>query len=180
MKKKLFIILGIVLTAALVSGLTYAAYTWGFQTTYRGTASCFDVVYTKGKDIGSNENSKVLMPGADFRSGLSTTVKVRIDEDCDIKGNGILYLNTDAATGDVLLSNSVLKYQVINGNSFVSDGIIQDYGKIIIYDDFEITHSETLLTVIVWLDGELITNENQEQILSSVYRGSISLDVENR
>ena len=80
----------------------------------------------------------------------------------------------------MLLENDVLKYQVMEGNTFTASGTIKNTGRIAIYEDFDITTVEKSLTVVVWLDGEPINVDNQEEILSSTYKGSIGLEVESR
>ena len=44
-----------------------------FNTT--GNSECFNVLYAKGTDIGSNQNTATLMPSNDYAGGLWSTVK---------------------------------------------------------------------------------------------------------
>lgn len=179
MKKKLIIaIIGI---STLVLGTTYAWFTWDISLDIEGTTECFEVNYVKGKDIGSNENKKTLMLGKNYFDGLSTTVQVNLKDTCDItSGTGTLYLNTETSTSEELLKSNALKYNVMQGNEPVATGTINSTGKNIIYGDFDITTTISSITIYVWIDSALITENNYEKILSSTYYGNISLDVESR
>ena len=179
--KILIIIVSIVLGLVLLIGGTYAIYTWAVQMDIDGEGHCFDVVYLKGKDIGSNEENKTLMVGKNYYDGLSTTVEVKLSDSCGIEnGNGTLYLTTDTTTGSDLLSSNALKYQVIDGNTISSSGTINTTGKIEIANDINITKNDKAITVFVWIDGSYVTEDNYEEILASTYGGSISLEVESR
>ena len=35
------------------------------------------------------------------------------------------------------------------------------------------------LTVYIWIDGSLVNNDNSNDILSSVYKGNISMSIES-
>ena len=179
MKKKL--IISITALSMIIVGVTYAWYTWAIQFDISGTAQCFDVEYVKGRDIGSNENRKTLILGNNYYDGLSSTVEVKLKDTCEIEnGKGILYLNTENTTSSVLLTGNILKYQVINGNNLVTSGVINSTGRTIIYDDFDITKEETNLIIFVWLDGNLVTEDNYGEVIAATYSGNISLEVESR
>ena len=181
MNKKILIISSVVLLFISTIGITYAVYTWGYNTKMKGSSNCFEVVYTKGRNIGNNNGETSLVAGYNFSSGLSTSVVVHLNEGCSVSlGKGTLYLNTEDETSDILLSSGALKYQVIDGNSFITSGTLTSKGNLTIYNDFNITYADRVLTVIVWLDKSLINGTNEEKIEKSSYKGYISLDVESR
>lgn len=182
-KKKILIIIAIVLLGTIsITGITYAVYTWGLEFDITGQVSgCFDIVYKKGRDIGSNENSKELLTGGMYYDGLSTTVEAKLIDTCDAeKATGILYLNVDSSTSSGLLNSNALKYQVIDGNNLSSSGTLNTVGNIEIANDISITKKDKAITVFVWIDRSLITDDNYEQILSSNFNGSISFGAESR
>lgn len=178
-KKKL--ILGIILGIILISGTTYAIYTWAASLMVEGRTECFRVNYIKGQDIGSDSESKILMMSNDYTGGLYSSVVVNIDSKCTIdNGIGTLYLNTDTITSSILLTSGALKYQVIeNSLTKPASGTITSTGKVAIYDNIEVTNNPKQLSVSVWLDSSMITDSNRDEILSSVYKGSISMKVES-
>lgn len=181
MKKNILIVLSVILGITLIIGTTYAIYTWGVESKIKGVGNCFDVVYVKGNDIGSNENKKTLMVGRNFYDGLSTTTEVRIKDSCNItNGKGYLYLNTDSTTNLTLLNSGALKYQVIEGNNISSSGTITNSGKLKILDNFDVNKNAKVITIYVWIDGQYVTDDNYESIISSSYSGNISMEVESR
>lgn len=172
-------ILGIVLFIGVIAGFTYAYITWtSNKENYTGGSGCFDVVYTKGDDIGSNENKKTLMIGSDYKKGLSSTIKIKLSSSCTINtGTATLYLTTEDTTSDILLTSNVLNYTVLEGNTVKNTGILSSKGMIPIYEDFMVNTTEKIITVYVWISGENITNSNISEILSSSYYGKISAEV---
>lgn len=185
MKTKIIgIVLGIILFIILAVGLTYAVYSWAtndIENKYiEVNSNCFNIVYTKGANIGSNEKKAELNIGSDYKSGLSTTVKMSIDSTCNITGVGTLYLNTSEETSDYLIDNNLLNYQVLVGSSKVADGIVTTKGKSIIYDNFTINSSVKSITVYVWISGENVTQENVDKVVNSIYKGTISSSAESR
>ena len=91
-------IVGVCLFIILISSITYAIYTWATsdyeESDIEGTADCFKVVYTKGDDIGSDGSIEELQMGSSYTDGVSTTVKVKIDNSCNVtSGNGTVYFH---------------------------------------------------------------------------------------
>ncbi len=181
-KKKITITVVFILIGLMtLTGITYAVYTWAVALDIEGIGQCFDVVYLKGRDIGSNEESKTLMIGSNYYDGLSTTVDVKLLDTCSYEsGIGTLYLTTDNTTSSELLSSNALKYQVIDGNTISLAGTINTTGKIELSSDITVTKNDKAITVFVWIDGNYVTDDNYEEILTSIYGGSISLEVESR
>ena len=181
MKKKILYSVLIVLLIIIVSvGITYAWLSWSGSVNISGTSECFDVNYVKGQDIGSEESPAKLSLASSYTEGLSTVVKVNLNDTCTIlNGTGTLYLNTDSITSNILLTSNVLKYQVLDGTTEITNGVITSTGTLAIYDNIPITNEIRTITVYIWIDGNLVTNDNVSEILTSVYKGNISMSVES-
>ena len=181
MNKKLLYSLLIVLLIVIVSvSITYAWLSWSGSVNVSGTSECFDVNYVKGQDIGSEESPAKLSLASNYTEGLSTVVKVNLKDTCTIlNGTGTLYLNTDSITSNILLTSNVLKYQVLDGTTEITNGVITSTGTLAIYDNIPITNEEKSITVYIWIDGNLVTNDNVNDVLSSIYKGNISMSVES-
>ena len=52
-------------------------------------------------------------------------------------------------------------------------------GNLPIYNNIEINNQVKELTVYIWIDGSLVNNDNSNDILSSVYKGNISMSIES-
>lgn len=188
MKKRqniILIILLVLLIVTILSGVTFAAYTWQTLSSQnkeiQGITSCFNVNYVKGDNIGSNENNEILSLGSSYLDGLSTTVKMSLDDSCDIdSGVGIIYLNTDSEIDNYFIDNKLLHYEVLVDSISVNHGIIDTKDSIPIYSNFDVTTDEKKITVYIWLNGELVTNDNWDTIVNLVYRGSITARVDSR
>lgn len=181
MKKKILYSILIVLLIIIVSvGITYAWLSWSGSVNISGTSECFDVNYVKGQDIGSEESPAKLSLASSYTEGLSTVVKVNLNDTCTIlNGTGTLYLNTDSITSNILLTSNVLKYQVLDDTTEITNGVITSTGTLAIYDNIPITNEEKSITVYIWIDGNLVTNDNVNDVLSSIYKGNISMSVES-
>ena len=182
MNKKLLYSLLIVLLIVVVSvSITYAWLSWSGVVNISGTSECFDVNYVKGQDIGSDSNPANFSLASTYTEGLSSVIKVNLKDTCTISnGTGTLYLNTDTSvTSNTLLSGKLLKYQVLDGTTSVGSGVVSSAENIEIYKDIPITTTVKTITVYIWLDGNLVTEDNQSEILSSVYKGHISMDIKS-
>ena len=182
MNKKIWLIIILIMIAITsVVGATYAIYTWAFPSVdIDGSFECFEIKYVKGQDIGSENEYRVLMPSDDYTEGLFASVIVGVDSKCTITGTGTLYLNTDTSTSSILLTSGALKYQVIeNSYNKIASGTISNTGKIPIYENFNVTTRLKQYTVSVWLDGNMINEDNLNDILTSSYIGNISMRAES-
>ena len=182
MKKKVIYSIIIVSVIIILSvAVTYAVYTFSGSVNISGTSECFDVNYVKGQDIGSDSNPANFVLASTYTEGLSSVIKVNLKDTCTItNGTGTLYLNTDTSvTSSTLLSGKLLKYQVLDGTTSVGSGIVSSAENIEIYKDIPITTTVKTITVYIWLDGNLVTEQNQNEILSSVYKGHISMDIKS-
>ena len=182
MNKKLLYRLLIVLLIVVVSvSITYAWLSWSGVVNISGTSECFDVNYVKGQDIGSDSNPANFSLASTYTEGLSSVIKVNLKDTCTISnGTGTLYLNTDTSvTSSTLLSGKLLKYQVLDGTTSVGSGVVSSAENIEIYKDIPITTAVKTITVYIWIDGSLVNNDNSNDILSSVYKGNISMSIES-
>ena len=182
MKKKVIYSIIIVSVIIILSvAVTYAVYTFSGSVNISGTSEFFDVNYVKGQDIGSDSNPANFVLASTYTEGLSSVIKVNLKDTCTItNGTGTLYLNTDTSvTSSTILSGKVLKYQVLDGTTPVGSGIVSSAESIEIYKDIPITTTVKTITVYIWLDGNLVTEQNQNEILSSVYKGHISMDIKS-
>ena len=181
MKKKVIYSIIIVSVIIILSvAVTYAVYTFSGVVNISGTSECFDVNYVKGQDIGSDSNPANFVLASTYTEGLSSVIKVNLKDTCTItNGTGTLYLNTDSTTSSILLTSNVLKYQVLDGTNEVASGIVNSTGNLPIYNNIEINNQVKELTVYIWIDGSLVNNDNSNDILSSVYKGNISMSIES-
>lgn len=182
MRKKLILIILLVIVGIIsVVGITYAIYTWAMSEDVTGVAECFEIDYVKGSDIGSANENRVFMPSNDYTGGLVATVIVRTNPKCTItNGIGTLYLNTDSATSEILLTSGALKYQVIeNSITKIANGTVSSTGELPIYSNFNVTTEYKQYTVSVWIDSSMMNDSNTEDILASSYIGNISMKVES-
>ena len=180
MNKKLLYSLLMVLLIVIVSvSITYAWLSWSGVVNISGTSECFDVNYVKGQDIGSDSNPANFSLASTYTEGLSSVIKVNLKDTCTISnGTGTLYLNTDTTTSSILLTSGVLKYQVLEGTNEVANGTVSSTGNLPIYNNIEINNEVKQLTVYVWLDGSLVNDSNSNDILSSIYKGNITMSIE--
>ena len=179
-KKLLYSILTVLLIAIVSVGITYAWLSWSSSVNIGGTSECFDVNYVKGQDIGSDSNQANFSLASSYKGGLSSVLKVNLKDTCTItNGTGTLYLNTDSTTSSILLTSGVLKYQVLDGTNEVANGTVTKTGSLAIYKDIAITSTVKELTVYVWLDGSLVNDSNSNDILSSIYKGNITMNIES-
>ena len=181
MKKKVIYSIIIVSVIIILSvAVTYAVYTFSGVVNISGTSECFDVNYVKGQDIGSDSNPANFVLANNYTEGLSSVIKVNLKDTCTISnGTGTLYLNTDTTTSSILLTSGVLKYQVLEGTSEVANGIVSSTGNLPIYNNIEINNEVKQLTVYIWIDGSLVNDSNSNDILSSIYKGNITMSIES-
>ena len=178
---KLLVVIRRLLIIIVSVSITYAWLSWSGVVNISGTSECFDVNYVKGQDIGSDSNPANFSLASTYTEGLSSVIKVNLKDTCTItNGTGTLYLNTDTSvTSSTLLSGKLLKYQVLDGTTPVGSGIVSSAESVEIYKDIPITTTVKTITVYIWLDGNLVTEQNQNEILSSVYKGHISMDIKS-
>ena len=164
-KELIKVVLGILLLIVVVSGTTYAAFVWRSENIdISGTSDCFVIDYTKGTDILNGE----LELGSAYTDGLSSTVKAKLSDTCNIENAvGTLYLNTEDITSDYLITNKIIRYQVLeNGNPVEGgSGKIEKKGKTAIYENIDITSTEKTFTVYIWISLEDANDNNLSDII---------------
>lgn len=172
-------VLGILVLIIVVSGITYAAFSWASDPgrgIISGNTECFDITYTKGTDILDGS----LDFGSTYTEGLSATVKAKLSDACTINGTGTLYLDTKDETSDYLITNKLVRYQVLQDGTEVASDTIKSKGKNVIYDNFDITSTEKEFTVYIWINIADVNDTNISSISSSTYSGTIGMSAEGR
>lgn len=160
-------ILGVILFALLIAGISYAYITWtSGKNNYNVSSKCFDIYYDKGTDINGS-----MMPSEDYSGGLSTTVKMDIKSSCNINANGKIYLNTLEATSSNLYREGLLNYALLKDDVVLSSGNITGFGEIEIDIGMlnKNTSATTSYTIYVWIDNNLVENTD----VDSSYYGNI-------
>lgn len=164
----------------IVVGITYAYVTWSSgKINAIGNSECFNVLYVKGQDIGSDQSVATLMPSNDYTGGLSSTVKMGFSSSCtNVSGTGIIKLNTLDTTSSNLYRTGLLNYVVLKNGTKLKEGNITGFGttnidvgllkKISNIDDAD------SYTVYVWISNNLVQNEDA----FSSYYGNIAASAE--
>ncbi|MBQ8192910.1 MAG: hypothetical protein IJZ46_02430 [Bacilli bacterium] len=178
-REKILTVALVLVIIILVVGITYAWYTWvSNNMNYQGGSECFDVLYAKGDDIGSDQDNAILMPSDTYEGGLSSTVKINFSSSCtNINATGKLYLETfDTTSSNLLGREGLLNYQVLK------NGEVTDLkGSIISRETIEIdigtlsksTSATDSYTIYVWVDNNLVENNDA----FSSYYGKIRAEV---
>lgn len=173
-------ILIVIIIIILVVGITFAYITWRSDNINNsGNSECFDILYVKGTDIGSDQNEATLMPSDDYTGGLSSTVKIGINSKCtSAQGKGIIKLYTLSNTSSNLFREGLLNYVVLKGTNKIKEGSITstdviniDIGNLNKVSSVNDTDS---YTVYVWISNDLIENSDA----FSNYYGKITAGVE--
>ena len=167
-------ILIVVIVIIAVVGITFAYITWtSGKINTTGNSECFNVLYAKGTDIGSDQNTATLMPSNDYTGGLSSTVKIGFSSTCtNVSGTGIIKLNTLDTTSSNLYRTGLLNYQVVKdgtatnlkGNITKSGEIALDIGTLT-----KASSASTTYKIYVWVDKEVVINSDA----NSKYYGKI-------
>lgn len=192
-------IIGVILFSILITGLTYAWYTWrSSDIIVSGTTKCFNINYTKGKTL--NNESAILFDESTIISENQVTIKngmaltsltAALDSSCgftaDITIN--LTVNTlDEAFTSLGESTGALKYvfinydptvytdittEALNGTVFdiVKTGSISETGQITLGTDSLLTTSKGYI-LLFYVDGDLALDDAQDATFSA----SIGID----
>lgn len=176
-RDKVITVILVIVIIVLTLGLSYAWYTWiSDKNNYKGSSECFDILYIKGTDIGSDQNKQELMPSDSYTGGLSSTVKININSQCDtVNVGGKIYLTTLSSTSSNLYREGLLNYQVLKNNTVTNlKGNITSDGDIVI-DIGLLSHNTKAsdsYTVYVWIDNNLVENSDA----GTNYYGKISAE----
>jgi len=181
-KELIKVIMGVLLLIVVVAGTTYAAFVWSSDPNngyISGTSDCFVIDYTKGTDILNGE----LELGSAYTDGLYSTVKAKLSDTCNIENAvGTLYLNTDDITSDYLITNKIIRYQVLEDGEVIdgASGRIEQKGRTAVYSNIDITDTEKSFTVYIWISIEDANDNNLSDIMSSTFSCSIQMVAESR
>lgn len=173
-------ILIVVIVIITVVGITYAYVTWtSGKINATGNSECFNVLYAKGQDIGSDQSVATLMPSNDYTGGLSSTVKMGFSSSCtNVSGTGIIKLNTLDTTSSNLYRTGLLNYVVLKNGTKIKEGNITSSGTTSIdvgtlKKVSSISNADSY-TVYVWISNDLVQNEDA----FSNYYGNIAASAE--
>ena len=106
-------------------------------------------------------------------SGTSECFDVNYVKEQDIGSDSNL-ANFSLASTYIEDLSSVIKVN-LKDTYIISNGT----GNLPIYNNIEINNEVKQLTVYIWIDGSLVNNDNSNDILSSVYKGNISMSIES-
>ena len=179
------VIIGILLFVLLITGITYAWFTWkSSNINITGSSACFTVDYTKGPNI-SNEDvilfdeSKIISNNQiTIKEGMAlTAVTAGIKSTCTISGDLIINLNVTTLNNAYISGNSVgaFKYilasydpntyttistSALSGQKFdiIKTESITSTGSITITSETLSTTKKGFL-IIFYVDGDLVNND---------------------
>ena len=190
------IVLGVLLFLLLALGITYAVLAWkSSNISILGNAECLDINYVKGNNISDeillfdesqiiNNNNKITI-----KNGMGlTNVTAGIKSNCTIDGYITINLNVSSLNSTFTSSGTsygALKYVLasydpstyttidtitLNNISFniLEKGSITETGTIKIYDD-QLSNTKTKgYLLILYIDGDLVTNYTGDNITASL------------
>lgn len=162
--KRIIIYILIVLGISLLS--FGAAYAW-FSATASGTAVTvqsgkLSVSYTNGSTISGN-----LYPTSSYEKGLSTTVYIGLNTD-SLEAIGTFHL--DFVNVPSVLKISALKWELRDPTTkaLISNGnFLGSSNSITLLSNFDITTTQKGYSLYIWLDGNMVGNEVQNQNFSA-------------
>lgn len=175
-------IIGVLIFIIVVSGITYAYFTWrSNDVVISGSSKCFVIDYGVSQEIGAADISENISIGNSHRDGSYAEVTFNLDGNCSgAKALGTLYLNTNDVGTDAEVLTGALKYTVIKKTDItsrvVSDGVITSTDTITLLDDIELSAESQDYTyqVWVWIDSSL----SDGSYIGSHYSGYISAEAE--
>ena len=99
----------------------------------------------------------------------------------------------DITSIDTGLKDESFRYELYKGTTKVKEGNFSDSyltsntvtctknntNHIVLLTNESISTSKTQYTLYIWIDGSLVNNDNSNDILSSVYKGNISMSIES-
>lgn len=184
MKKSKIIgaIIGILIFIFMITGITYAWFTWRSNNiVISGSSKCFVIDYGVSQEIGSSDSFGTISIGDSHRNGAYAEVNFDVDDNCpDTKAIGTLYLNTNTTGTDENILTGALKYTVVKKTDttsrIVSEGYVTSANTITILDNIELSIESKDYTyqVWVWIDSSLADNN----YIGTQYSGYISAEAE--
>ena len=189
------IVLGVVLFLLLAIGITYAVLAWkSSNISITGNAECLDINYVKGNNISDEillfDESQIINGNKiTIKNGMGlTNVTAGIKSNCTIDGYITINLNVSSLNSTFTssgTSNGALKYVLasydpstyttvntttLNNISFniLKKGSITETGTIKIYED-QLSNTKTKgYLLILYIDGDLVTNYTGDNITASL------------
>lgn len=174
--KYIMLIVGIISLGLLLTGGTYAYLTFTASVTngkYNSTSECFLVDYTAGNAI-----TGTLFQSKTPKGGLSGSVTMNINSDCNVPGKASIILNVGSSTSSILLSEGALKYAIYTNvnSSPVSSGTITSTGNIALNDAnadaYQLSQTAKTYYIYVWLDGTEANNNYVDLFFSGYIHAS--------
>lgn len=181
-------IIGVILFSLLITGITYAWYTWrSGDIIISGNTECFTVDYVKGKVLNNenvilfDENTIVSGNRVTIKNGMAiTSLTAALNSECTIPGNITVTMtinNLNEAFNSLGDSAGAFKYiltsydpstytdittESLNGITFdiVKTGSITEEGEITLFTD-ELSTTSTGYIFIFYIDGNLAHNSVQ-------------------
>ena len=189
------IVLGVLLFLLLAVGITYAVLAWkSSNISILGNAECLDINYVKGNNISDEillfDESQIINGNKiTIKNGMGlTNVTAGIKSNCTIDGYITINLNVSSLNSTFTssgTSNGALKYVLasydsstyttidtitLNNISFniLEKGSITETGTIKIYED-QLSNTKTKgYLLILYIDGDLVTNYTGDNITASL------------
>ena len=189
------IVLGVLLFLLLAVGITYAVLAWkSSNISILGNAECLDINYVKGNNISDeillfDESQIINNNKITIKNGMGlTNVTAGIKSNCTINGYITINLNVSSLNSTFTSSgssNGALKYVLasydpstyttvntttLNNISFniLEKGSITETGTIKIYED-QLSNTKTKgYLLILYIDGDLVTNYTGDNITASL------------
>ena len=189
------IVLGVLLFLLLALGITYAVLAWkSSNISILGNAECLDINYVKGNNISDEillfDESQIINGNKiTIKNGMGlTNVTAGIKSNCTIDGYITINLNVSSLNSTFTssgTSNGALKYVLasydsstyttidtitLNNISFniLKKGSITETGTIKIYED-QLSNTKTKgYLLILYIDGNLVTNYTGDNITASL------------
>ena len=189
------IVLGVLLFLLLAVGITYAVLAWkSSNISILGNAECLDINYVKGNNISDEillfDESQIINGNKiTIKNGMGlTNVTAGIKSNCTIDGYITINLNVSSLNSTFTssgTSNGALKYVLasydsstyttidtitLNNISFniLKKGSITETGTIKIYED-QLSNTKTKgYLLILYIDGDLVTNYTGDNITASL------------
>ena len=170
MNKKRYLIIGIVaLSVLLISGVTYAWYTWSTSSenetkivTNLGAAT---VYYESGSNITAD-----IMPVSSKEEGIIKEITVKTDKNTTYKLSFNLYL--DILDLPDIFKHESFKYAIYKDSVLVKEGnftetfetcTLNSTSHIVLINNESITTTTSTYTLYLWIDGENYTNPSEMQ-----------------
>ena len=104
-KRSIILVVAIICIGILVTGGTYAWMTFGgtiINGADNGTTTCFILNYDYVDDDGNATLGGTLFQSSKPRAGLSGSVTMSIDSNCNVNGTGTIYLTVNGSTSATL------------------------------------------------------------------------------